>query len=91
MKISINDFGRVRVYDDLEDYAEAKLDGSECERGALEEAAATAANNSKALGRLLDLFAERGLISSDNVTYIVEGYTSVEAVFGDPTDQENNT
>lgn len=84
MKISITEYGVVRVFDDLEDYAELKLDGDdyERERGAIEAAAATAANNSKAIGRLLDVFAGKGLLSASEVVNVLDdSYSSPDAEF----------
>ena len=49
MKIRTDSYGNVREYDSLEVYAAHKLDGDDYGVGRLEAAAATAANNSRAI------------------------------------------
>jgi len=82
MKIKIENYSQVREYDSLEDYAESKLDGDDYGKGTMEAAADTARNNSQAIGRLLDLMADRGLVSAEEAATIVGEYTSGSAVFG---------
>jgi hypothetical protein len=53
----------------LEQYLEWKLDGSDYERGALEEIAATGRNHIRAFSRLLEVLVKKGVITeSDLVT-----------------------
>ena len=82
MKMRIENYGQAREYNSLEDYAESKLDGDDHGKGAMEAAADTARNNSQAIGRLLDLMADKGLVSAEEAATIVEGCISGSAVFG---------
>jgi len=68
-------------HESLEDYAEVELEGNPFEGGALEAATARAENNSKAIGRLLDVLAGRGLLNVDEVVHIVNDYSFGEKSF----------
>ena len=81
MKMKTESYGEVREYKSLEDYAEFKLDGNDYGKGAMEAATDTARNNSQAIGRLLDLMAEKGLVSAQEAATVVEGYISGSAVY----------
>lgn len=81
MKMKTESYGEVRRYQSLEDYAESKLDGDDYGKGAMEAAADTARNNSQAIGRLLDLMAEKGLVSAEEAATVVEGYMSGSTAF----------
>lgn len=75
MKIIIINSGSItNSYDSIEEYIEFKLDGEDYETGILESAAATAKNNSKAIGRLLNVLAEKEIIDADDVANIVDDY-----------------
>lgn len=65
----------------IESYAEHSLDGCSYDTGQLEAAAATSRNNSRAIGRLLDLMASKGLLTAPEITQVVEGYENREASF----------
>ena len=69
-------YGDKREYASLEEYAECRLDGDDYGTGAIEAAADTAANNSKAIGRLLGLLVDKGLIAPKEAAVVVEGYIS---------------
>lgn len=56
----------------IEEYAAVTLSGDRWEHGAVEQAGATADNATKALGRLLELLAEKGLLSAAEIVRIVE-------------------
>ena len=81
MKIRTDSYGNVREYDSLEVYAAQKLDGDDYGVGRLEAAAATAANNSRAIGRLLDILAAKNMISADEAVKAVEGFFNGTADF----------
>ena len=74
MKFTIERFGVTQKFESLEDYAEFRLDGSDYDRGIVEAAAATAQNNSKAIGRILDLLSSKQLVTAEEVATIIEGY-----------------
>ena len=81
MKIQTDDYGKVQEWQSLMEYAELKLDGDDYGKGRLEAAEDTARNNSKAIGRLLDLMADKGIVSANEVVIIIEGFISSDAVF----------
>ena len=62
-----------RVYESIEDYTEAELDSSQFANGLVEAAASTAANNSRAIGRLVDCLYGKGILTADEVLEVVEG------------------
>lgn len=75
MKLKSDNYGTVREYGSLEEYAEYRLDGDDYGKGAMEAATDTARNNSRAIGRLLDHLAEKGLLNAAEVSNIVEGWS----------------
>ena len=81
MRIKIESYGEVCEYESLKDYAELMLDGDDYGNGVIEATANTARNNSQAIGRLLDLMAEKGLVSAEEITTVVEGYMPGVAIF----------
>lgn len=74
MKVQIDDYGTKREYNSLEQYALLKLDGDDYGMGAVEAVTVTARQNSEAIGRLLDLMTEKGLISIDDAIAVIKGY-----------------
>lgn len=76
MKIKTCRYGEKREYNSIEEYAEQRLDGSDYDVGQLEAAVTTARNNSGAIGRLLDLLADKGLVNAEDAGNIIEGYVS---------------
>ena len=83
MKITRTRYGETTEYVSLEQYAEYRLDGDDYGKGAMEAAADTARNNSKAIGRLLDLLSEKHLVTAEEVAAILEEYVDGSAVFDD--------
>lgn len=75
MKISENHYGTIKEHE-LKDYITNELDGSDYERGALEEAAATGDNVAKAFGRLVERLVTKGKLDLNDVHYVVVGYDS---------------
>lgn len=73
MKIIIEKYGSKQKYESLEQYAERRLDGGDHGKGAMGATADTATNNSKAIGRLLELLAIQGSVSAEGAVIIVEG------------------
>ncbi len=65
----------------VEEFAEYALDGSSYDSGLVEAAAATSRNNSRAIGRLLDLLASKGFLNAPEVTQVLEGCMNQEATF----------
>lgn len=74
MKVVTKHYDKVEEYDTLEYYAECKLDGDGFESGVIEATAETARNNSKAIGRLLDLLASKGLVSASEAGGVIDPY-----------------
>jgi len=62
----------------LADHATRALDGDDYGRGQLEAAAATADNNSRAIGRLLTVLVEKGVIGLDDAETILGGDFKLE-------------
>jgi hypothetical protein len=62
-------------------YAERCLDGSDYESGQLEAIGRGNENNSRAIGRLLELLAIKGILTAPEVTGIVENYQNADARF----------
>lgn len=58
----------------LQDYVEEHLDGSDFERGSLETAQATARNVLTAFSRLVEVLAEKKVITTAEFSQIVHGY-----------------
>lgn len=52
---------------DISDAVEAKCDGADYDRGALETAQATARNTSQLLGRLVELLHAQGVLSDAQI------------------------
>lgn len=88
MKITRTRYGDTTEYSSLEQYAEGHLDGDDYGKGAMEAAADTARNNSKAIGRLLDLLSEKHLVTAEEVVATIEGWVNGSAVFGDREETE---
>lgn len=65
----------------IEYYAEYSLDGQSYDSGQVEAATATSRNNSRAIGRLLDLMASKGMFTAPEITRVIEGYENKEATF----------
>lgn len=61
---------------ELKDYIYKALDGEDCDRGVLEEAAATSDNVAKAFGRLVEVLVEKGSLPLDRVHFVLNGYDS---------------
>lgn len=80
MKLKINDPFH-KEYSSLEEYAETCLNGDDYGKGALEAVADTSSNNSKAIGRLLDTLADKGILLPEEVVNIIEGWTRYSAEF----------
>jgi len=59
---------------EIENYFVESLDGYDYERGAVESAARTAENGTKALGRLCDLLVSKNVLSLSEIVYIANGY-----------------
>mgnify|MGYP000951285774 CR=1 FL=1 len=81
MKIRTDSYGNLREYESLENYAANQLDGDDYGVGRLEAAAATAENNSRAIGRLLDILAAKNVITADEAVKTVEGFFNGTADF----------
>lgn len=65
----------------VESLFEGELDGNDYGVGQIEAATATAANNSKALGRLVDVLLQRGALQPQDITTILGLYeTEVRAL-----------
>jgi hypothetical protein len=62
-------------------YAERCLDGSDLESGQLEAIERGNEKNSRAIGRLLELLAMKGLLTASEVTRIVSDYEVEDARF----------
>ena len=60
------------TYPSIEDYAEDKLASSDYYTGALADTADTATNNSRAIGRLLDVLASKGIFNVVDVAQVIE-------------------
>jgi hypothetical protein len=73
MNITEDHYGTVREHE-LKEYVANKLGGSDYERGALEEAAATGDNIAKAFGRLVERLVVEGKLDLNDVQYIVDGW-----------------
>lgn len=71
MKISLS---KKEEYIDISLFATKKLDGSEFNQGIIEDVAATARNNSEAIGRLLDVLAQLGFVNESDVEFVILGY-----------------
>jgi hypothetical protein len=71
--IATSTYGGTPRHTSLEDHAIRALDGDDYGRGLLEAAAATAANNSRAIGRLLTVLAEKEAIDLDDAETILGG------------------
>ena len=67
------DYHEDRKYFNVEHMAREQLDGEDYDRGSVETAAATADNNSCAIGRLLDILLNGNRITLDEVRIIL-GY-----------------
>ena len=65
-------------------YAEATLNGGSWESGQLEATALTSRNNSRAIGRLLQLLASKGLLTAPEITGVIDIAENQEAVFTEP-------
>jgi len=63
--------GNLQLFKSLEETAENLLSGDSYDNGALEATSDRACNNSRAIGRLLDWLADRGQITSVDVTKIL--------------------
>jgi len=59
----------------------AELDGSDHDRGAVEEAKAAADNVIYAFARLCEALAERELLTAADVFFITKGYRASKEVF----------
>lgn len=82
MKLKVaSPWGGVDTYDTIEIYAERHLNGDDYNKGVVEAAYSTAQNNSKALGRLMDILAQKGLLTALETYKIIEGYDSGTADF----------
>ncbi len=82
MKVKVNaGYRDAREYYSLENYAGYALDGDEYGLGAMEAAAKTAENNSRAIGRLLDLLAERRMLSAKETETIIAGCSTEATKF----------
>jgi len=68
---------------DIASYAERELDACRFWDDPLDIAAKTAENTSKALGRLLDVLARKGLLTAPEITEVVEGHPNPKARFTD--------
>jgi hypothetical protein len=62
-------------------YAERCLDGSDYESGQIEAIGRGNEKNSRAIGRLLELLATKGLLTAPEVTRVVESYENADAKF----------
>lgn len=81
MNIRVN-FGYGKVFEgSIEDFADYCLDGWRFVDGSIEAAAATGENVSKALGRLLDLLAQKGLLNAREVLMVVGEVAKKEPTF----------
>ena len=81
MDIRTTEFGGKLRTDDTAAYVERKLNGSDYERGQIEELEAGLNNSHKALGRLITLLAQKDLLTAPEITEIVQGYQDTEADF----------
>ena len=74
MRISEN---RIGIEEEIElfQYVSEKLQSSEFNQGVLEDAATTATNSTEAVGRLLDILAEKGILSLPQIFSIATGYS----------------
>jgi hypothetical protein len=75
MNITEDHYGTIREHE-LKDYVANELDGSDHERGALEEAAATSDNVARAFGRLVERLVVGGKLDLKDAHYIVIGWDS---------------
>lgn len=74
MKIKYNNYGTKEEYSSIEQFAEYSLDGDDYGKGSLESAADTATNNSKAIGRLLEVLHSKNIVSDSDICNIIIGY-----------------
>jgi hypothetical protein len=81
MKIKIERFGDCDEYGRIEEYAVVRLSGDDYGVCALDAANATARNNSLAIGRLLDILAEKGVVSDYDVSMVVDGFSAGDISF----------
>ena len=74
MKIKHNEYGEPSRYNDeeIDDITERHLNGDDYERGELEATRATADNAVKTLGKLLNILAEKELLSIKEIKEILE-------------------
>lgn len=63
----------------IADFVTSGLDGRDYD-GALERAGATADNTAEALGRLVEILAEKGIVSASEVVIIAGNYEEAEFV-----------
>jgi len=80
VKLRVSEYEE-REYPSLENYAEDILAASDYGVGALEQALGTANNTAAALGRLLDLLADKGQISAEDTVFVVKGYVQKGVTF----------
>lgn len=71
------DLGR-SIDEEIVSFFSRLLDGSDYEVGHLECAQRTATNNSEAIGRLVQLLAEKGVLSAAEVVSIAASLSSYE-------------
>ena len=62
-------------------YTERCLDGSDSDSGQLEAIARGNDNNARAIGRLLEVLATKGMLTAPEITLIVENYQNADAKF----------
>ncbi len=81
MKIKCEESMGSEIFECIEDYAEGKLKGEEFGSSIFDRdnTEATATNNSRAIGALLDVLANKGLINSTDVCQIFD--VSSEDIF----------
>lgn len=79
MKIEKTGYGKSEVLP-VEDFVASQLDGDDYERGRLEAAERTASNACQAIGRLLDLMAEKRIINASDICKIVDSYIDNDSV-----------
>lgn len=81
MKIKTTSYCGKLYIQTVTQYAERCLDGSDYGTGQIEAIERGNENNSRAIGRLLELLATKGLLTAPEVTWVVEKFRNDNAKF----------
>lgn len=62
----------------IEDAVTAELDGTDYDRGRLEEVEATSANTARFVGKLTERLFDKGVLSKEDIAALLTGYVPAE-------------